>query len=261
VRPVLANLEYHVVEHCNLTCKRCGHFSPIAPPAFSDPDAFARDIQQLATHFSTITRIRLLGGEPLLHPEPEAFVSAVRRVFPTTDIRIVTNGTRLKGMPERFWMECRRAGASLDWSLYPIMETARTEIERLCARQGVTLNVNRTTSFLAGINPRGDSDPQQAMDYCRSQFYCPFLGKSKLYVCALPPTAHYYNEKFGRSIPDDPGIDIYDPRLDGTTILKLLETPIETCRYCACQYESHRWERITLHRAEDYEVTRCDSSC
>jgi hypothetical protein len=94
-----------------------------------------------------------------------------------------------------------------------------------------------------------------------SQFYCPFLGKSKLYVCALPPTAHYYNAKFGRSIPDDPGIDIYDPRLDGTTILKLLETPIETCRYCACQYESHRWERITLHRAEDYEVARCDSSC
>ena len=47
VLPTLRYVEYHLVEHCNLSCQRCGHFSPLAKPGFSDPEAFARDLRQL----------------------------------------------------------------------------------------------------------------------------------------------------------------------------------------------------------------------
>jgi hypothetical protein len=134
------------------------------------------------------------------------------------------------------------------------MEKGRTQLEELCARQRVRIQVNRYTAFLAGINPNGDSDPHQSMAYCRSQFYCPFLSNSRLYVCGFPATVHYFNDKFGRSIPSDPGIDIFDPNLDGNQILELLETPVETCRFCSCLYEKHAWEPMRIHRAEDYEV-------
>jgi molybdenum cofactor biosynthesis enzyme MoaA len=87
-RPVRRYVEYHLVEHCNLTCNRCAHFSPLAEPAVSNPNSFARDLRQLATHFSNINQIRLLGGEPLLHPTPEAFVDAAHTAFPNTDLRI-----------------------------------------------------------------------------------------------------------------------------------------------------------------------------
>lgn len=255
IKPVLPYIEYHLVEHCNLNCNRCGHFSPLAPSGVSDPIAFERDLRQLSRHFSTIEQIRLMGGEPLLHPTPEAFVDAAWRVFPDADLRIVTNGTLLKTMKQRFWDSCRQGRVTLDFSVYPIMEASVPDLVKLCAAQHVRLEPTRKKKFLAWINPRGDSDPHRSFAYCRSHFYCPFLAHSRLYVCSLPPTVQYFNATFNRSIPADAGIDIFDPALDGHMILQALETPVETCRSCACLYSAHSWERIREDRAEDYEAS------
>jgi len=254
-RPVLKYVEYPLVEHCNLSCKRCAHFSPLADPDFADPESFERDLRQLAKHFSTISRIRLLGGEPLLHPTPEAFIDAANSVFPNASLRIVTNGSPLKAMHDAFWSACRRAKVTLDLSLYPTMEKAAPELQELCEKQQVRLNLTYYESFFASINPRSDSDPERSMAYCRSLFYCPFLKDSRLYVCALPVNVVHFNKKFHRSIATDPGIDIFDPALDGEKILKLLETPVETCRSCACLYDAHRWEHVRDHAAADYDVS------
>lgn len=251
----LRYVEYPLVEHCNLSCKRCAHFSPLADPDFADPESFERDLRQLARHFSTIRRIRLLGGEPLLHPTPEAFVYAANAVFPDSDLRIVTNGTRLKAMRDTFWNACRQANVTLDLSIYPLMAKAVPALVELCQKQQVKLNAAYYGSFLASINPRGDSDPVRSMAYCRSLFYCPFLKDSRLYLCSFVPNVHRFNKEFNRSVAIDPGIDIFDPEFDGEKILKLLETPVETCRSCACLYDAHRWENIRAHNAEDYEVS------
>src|SRR5438046_9691040 len=114
VLPRLRYVEYHLVEHCNLSCQRCGHFSPLAKPGFSDREAFARDLRQLATHFSRIKEIRLLGGEPLLHPTPEAFVDIAHVILPNSDLRIVANGTVLTSTRDSIWQECRRAEATVE---------------------------------------------------------------------------------------------------------------------------------------------------
>jgi molybdenum cofactor biosynthesis enzyme MoaA len=73
-RPSLRYVEYHLVEHCNLDCTGCGHFSPFAQEQFADPRSFEKDPAQLARLFGNIGKIRLMGGEPLLHPEPGAFL-------------------------------------------------------------------------------------------------------------------------------------------------------------------------------------------
>ena len=74
-------------------------------------------------------------------------------------------------------------------------------------------------------------------------------------VIPLAVNVVHFNKKFNRSIATDPGIDIFDPALDGEKILKLLETPVETCRSCACLYDAHRWEHVRDHTAEDYDVS------
>jgi len=254
VRPVLPYIEYHLVEHCNLTCSRCGHFSPLAPEGFSDPAVFERDLRQLARHFSTITMIRLMGGEPLLHPTPEAFVTVARQVFPRADLRIVTNGTLLKSMKAPFWEACRRDRVTLDMSVYPVVGAAVPDLEGLCATHGVALAARTVNTFWAALNPHGDSDPHRALAYCRSLFYCPFLSDGRLHVCSLPPTVKYYNEAFSRAIPADPGIDIFDPALDGRGILAALNTPVETCRFCALRYSEHPWEATRQSRPEDFDA-------
>jgi len=255
--PALGYVEFHLTEHCNLDCKGCGHFSPIAQTEYADPLSFARDLTQLSKKFSTIGQIRLMGGEPLLHPTPESFITSAREIFPTSDIRIVTNGLLLKKASERFWEACRQAQVTIDISLYQILEKSAADVLEFCAQQCVSVYKRHITSFLQTINPSGDSDPDRSFAYCRSLFYCPFLYDSHLYVCALPPTVRYYNEKFDRSVPGDAGIDIYDPTLDGPAILQLLETPIETCKFCAVTYTKYEWQRSRKEfHAEDWEVTQ-----
>ena len=253
VRPVLPYIEYHLVEHCNLSCKGCGHFSPLAAPAFADPHSFRRDLTQLSKLFINLHHLRLMGGEPLLHPTPEAFIEIAREIFPHAPLlKIVTNGTRLKAMPASFWDACRKANVQIDLSLYPAMEKGLGAIQELCSRNEVQISIQRTSTFLSALNMRGDSDPPAAMNYCRKMFYCPFLKDSRLYVCPIPPNVHYFNKKFGTSIVADAGIDIFDRAIDGRKILELLDTPVETCRFCSVSWTSFPWQDIRPLRVEHY---------
>ena len=47
--PFIRILEYEVTHHCNLKCKGCSHFSPLAEKAFGDFDEFAKDLKQIKT--------------------------------------------------------------------------------------------------------------------------------------------------------------------------------------------------------------------
>ena len=119
IKPVLAYLEIHIVDQCNLNCKGCGHFSPIADEWFIDPDIYAHDITQLKKLFSAIRVIRIMGGEPLLHPKIEQLLLQTRNSFPKADLRIVTNGILLDQMPNSFWETCKINHVSFDITVYP----------------------------------------------------------------------------------------------------------------------------------------------
>jgi len=80
--PRLQRLVVHLTDHCNLNCKGCTHFSNIAKPAFADVEQFECEFKQLATIFSEITEIYLLGGEPLLHPRLTEFLRSRAQPFP-----------------------------------------------------------------------------------------------------------------------------------------------------------------------------------
>ena len=61
-------LELHVTDHCNLNCKGCSHYAPIA-------DGFYISLEELEEYYNIIksrgliffSTLRLMGGEPLLH--------------------------------------------------------------------------------------------------------------------------------------------------------------------------------------------------
>lgn len=88
------NLEVHVVDHCNLDCVGCSHESPLMASRAEDPDRLASALTALWQHYRA-PLVKLLGGEPLLHPRLGEVVEAVRR---STDarVRVVTNGTLLR---------------------------------------------------------------------------------------------------------------------------------------------------------------------
>ena len=95
--------EMHVTEHCNLNCKYCNHFSPLAPEEYLSLEEYERDLARLAFLFDgEMQQIKLLGGEPLLHPHIKDFLTLTRQYFPNGIIKILTNGTLLLNMKDDF---------------------------------------------------------------------------------------------------------------------------------------------------------------
>ena len=70
------------------------HFAPMADRWFADLDRIAADFVRLKELFRNIREIRVMGGEPLLHPDCVAFLRIVRAAFPNCRLALVTNGWR-----------------------------------------------------------------------------------------------------------------------------------------------------------------------
>ena len=58
--------EIHLVEHCNLNCKSCDNYSPIAKEEYLDIKSFENDMKRMRELFSNISLIRLFN---VLYPK------------------------------------------------------------------------------------------------------------------------------------------------------------------------------------------------
>ena len=61
IKPALPYLEVHLVDHCNLNCKGCGHFSLIGEVWFADLDKYVQDMSQLKRLFFINSRNKTIG--------------------------------------------------------------------------------------------------------------------------------------------------------------------------------------------------------
>jgi len=86
--------------------------------------------------------------------------------------------------------------------------------------------------FSKYLNPQGDSDKEQVFANCIRR-NCTFLAKGKMAACCQPFVVHYFNDYFHENLPEEEGIDLYEPGLTGWEIQKRLITPMESCRYCS----------------------------
>ncbi len=240
-RPELGYLELHLTDHCDLNCRGCGHFCPLAPPHYADIGQYKTDMRRLSQLFSNIRRIRLMGGEPLLHPDPASFMLVTRAAFPRSDIHFVTNGILLPRASADFWDACRTTGATIDLTVYPPVEHRVEELRVLCEAEHVPVRVTIKRTFEAQLNLKGDSDKQKAFRLCRDRFFCPFLQEGRLYVCSNPALVHYFNSFFGTRIEAGNGIDIHSRSISGREILRRLNQPAETCRWCSYKPGSFSW--------------------
>jgi hypothetical protein len=95
-------LEVIIAAHCNLRCRACAYLSPVMPAATVAPAQIQRDLTVLARSYHAL-EARVLGGEPLLHPELVAVLQAIRASGVSDTIRVITNGLLLARMPADFW--------------------------------------------------------------------------------------------------------------------------------------------------------------
>lgn len=239
-----------LAEHCNLNCKSCDHFSPLASPFFTDKKSFSNDIKRMREIFgSNITHIDLEGGEPLLNQEIGDFIKIVSVVFPDTQIRIFTNGILLPKMSEEFWNTCKLNHVILELTKYPI-NFNYDEVENLAEQHNVRLIYYSggdviKTSVHKPLDLEGKQDKYDNYHNCwNANSECIMLKKGKIYTCTMIPNLQTFNNYFKQNIEvtEKDYIDIYKD-ITAEDILEFLCNPMPACRYCKVREwtSGHKW--------------------
>jgi len=242
--------EIHLADHCNLNCQMCDHFSPIAEESFRSPASYASDVARLGNIFDhQAAYIRLLGGEPLLHPQVSRFFSITRAHFPSCPLELYTNGLLLPTQSEDFWRACREFSVKINVTKYPV-PFDYSAAERLAQRHRVEFVYTSEhgelvkTSWRLPLDITGRQDPEDSHRKCDMGNVCVFLKDGRLYPCTVAPNVIHFNRYFHQklTVSDHDSIDIYTA--DAEEILDFLARPIPFCKYCSIdsRQENIPWE-------------------
>ncbi len=251
------HLDIHVVDHCNLSCKACGHFSCLVEkPVFYDIDRLAGSLAKLAELVPNICRFGVVGGEPLLHPDLAAILDLIHDRFPFAQILMSTNGLLLSQMPDALIDAIKANHVCVGLSLYPPMHDEIDGIVALLKEMGFDYCVMRVDSFERRFLPRPVFNKQQMFDKC-GHIMC--LRGSRVGYCVNALFTDYYNKRFGKDLlPEDSGVDMFI-YADGKSFLEALHQPLDLCRQCvACDTGKQYFRAWALAgktpRAEDWFI-------
>lgn len=252
----LEYLEVGIVEYCNLNCKGCSHFSPLADKNEAvEIEEYKKDIRRLSVLLPVIYKIRLLGGEPLLHPDLNEIVKITRQYYPFSEIHIVTNGMLLlsKEKDMQIWVD---NDIFLDISLYPPTEKIKDEIEELLVRKKINYSFTKPIKeFRKRMDLSGLNDIEDSYKQCVVGNNCKYLYKGKLSGCPAPNVVRLFDRHYNHSLSCmGDMIDIHVTQLSTKEIIEKLNSPLQMCKYCT-EPISFRWENnIDKYREEDWLV-------
>jgi len=249
-------LETHVVDHCNLNCDLCSHFSNIAPKRFVGLDWFGKQLARLLEVADSIEPLALLGGEPTLHPELVGFVHLSRTYLPRAHIEIATNGTLLASKGADFWRALAENRIWLRITYYPGTRVDARAIARLAGDYGVGCGIRdlgKDKSWYCLLNARGDSDPRLAFANCPSRV-CHTLYEGRFYLCPRPAYIHFWNRTQSKPIEvaRSDYVDIF-----GENARSVLEQylgridrseALEFCRWCPERRQPVEWTSAATRR-------------
>ncbi len=204
--------------------------------------------------------VRLLGGEPLLHPDFAAVIDAVRRAGVGDTIAVVTNGLLLPRMAPELWSRID----SVEVSMYPgrsLTVAAQEQCADNARRHGVQIRFRACAEFQESYSETGTDDVElvdRIYTTCNvaHRWRCHNVIDGWFYRC---PQSHY----IPKILDDDPdartadGIEIDDSPAFGPRLLAYLQSaePPRSCANClgtAGRYEPH--EQIRRAEFRDRQV-------
>lgn len=234
----LEYLEMHIADNCNLKCRGCTHFANISNrDNFIDARVLELRFKRLSKLF-TIEKLRLLGGEPLLHPDIINILKIARRDLEYSNIELVTNGLLLNKITDEFFETCKKCRIKITISLYPVLKN-KEELEKILSSFKVNYEFSPMTfSFVANLNPNGNSDKNKTFQNCIHSC-CKILKDDNIYICPICAYIDKYNKHFNKNIPKGEGINIFTNSTK--QIFHYLKKPEETCKYCTNQYNYIDW--------------------
>lgn len=233
-------LEYDVVEHCNLKCKGCGHYSPHLKSKFADIDLFEKDIITLSRVLH-VKKMRLLGGEPLVHPQIDDFLLMAKRSHISDEVGISTNGLLLHKQSETFFKNID----FIDVSIYPGIPLNHDDhfahVESMRKKYNFLLNINFVDHFMQIHDEKKSDNSTAEKTYlnCKIawEFGCHTFKDGVYYKCIKPTIQRQI--LVDHQIKDDTNfISVDGVKIDHTLTPESLKAyceriePLKSCFYC-----------------------------
>lgn len=226
-------LDIDIVKHCNLNCKGCLHFSPLAEPWYINIDKEFEKWKQIPDFIKRYFRkINIQGGEPLLHPNFKKIVLKVKEAFPDNDIVVTSNGILVNQDIIDF---CKQNNVYLLVSNYKLKKFKNKDVFK--SGHGIGNWIKRP------LNTKGDSIPEKEMNICNKDSQrCFQLVGTNIYVCHFEHRIELLNKYFNLNIPQGNGIDVSKiSSID--EFIKWKNTTKEICKYCSISKNKYtNWE-------------------
>lgn len=233
--------EINLTEHCNLKCAGCNHASHLLPKRFVALDTVKRDLEKLAT-VMLLDELKLVGGEPLLHPELLPILRIARASGVARQLTLVTNGVLLHKMPDEvFWLIDR-----LWVSRYPGVKVQfdLAALQKKCAQHDVVLWHKETNEFqLSLINRRIDDDAVVAEVFSQCAYAhvwsCHTIYEGRYFKCSPAPFVPARLALQHQTLPNAEGdsVDLHAPA-DRDALRAALDQylaskqPLAACHHC-----------------------------
>jgi organic radical activating enzyme len=202
-RVAVESVELHVVEHCNLRCAQCCNVSPYLPVR----SLSVADIRATCERLREVVRpdvLKIMGGEPLLHPDVGGLLRAVRASRVAPRIRLFTNGLLLRTLDDAAFAELDELTVS-SYASAPLRPELVAETAERARRFDVVLNVKSVDSFSTVLSRAARSTPeaQAAYDACWLRHRCLVVRSGVFYKCtraAYHADYHAHVEVEGRDL-------------------------------------------------------------
>lgn len=260
-KPTIHYFEVPITDNCNLNCKGCLFASNSVrgeKKAHVPLEQLRQDAERMRELFYDVPWIRILGGEPLMHPDIISVLRKYRELFPDTEIDLTTNGLLIPRMSEEFWQCVEQNRISIHVSGYEPTYKLLDKIDGTLKKNKMPYVILPRENFLKYYTQEGNHDKQESYDNCIA-CACYEVYRGRIAACSGTIAFEQFNRAFhaGYDVRENEDWFALDnPALDGWQIIKKLNQPLEICRYCDTKHAvSFPWEASKRDiKLEDYMV-------
>ena len=227
----LQNLDYHVIDSCNLACDFCAHYSNFKGVSGIVPIETIEDEWSRWSKKVTPTKFNILGGEPLIRTDIADVIRLASRIWNQSTIVLYTNGLLLKNHPE---LKSALSGCGIELGMHLSYKENYDNLNKVKTFfHGWHVNVNPVSTDTGWTPfyqfdeqgkpiPFNDNNQRQSWSNCiAAQCKCFTLRDYKLYKC--PQIAYADRANVLHWFED------YDPCTPESDILSWVNREDESC--------------------------------
>lgn len=185
-------IEIAITTKCSLRCKECANLIQYYDEGkFYDGWKIVNDVHKLCQTVKGINRLRILGGEPLMHPDLKEILLGILQNENIKSIQIVTNGTMLLDKDLLNIMRKERR-VSVDISYYGkvsrnyenLIRQLRSHRIKYCSN----INLEWTAQGDISYRNRSKKELEEILRVCRSD--CINVLDGDIHLCPRSSSGH-----------------------------------------------------------------------